>query len=204
MQQIAQPDAQLKEIFTTAASSATTVFFANWAEVGWESSTEAEQISMGRRVALKVLPLAGLVDELKIKRFRNEVRAVAALDHPNIVSVHTVGEERGVHYYAMQLIRGRSLAEVISSLQELHDGGESLDGLSVSRTVSGGKLCEDVPFDLEATEVPATPVRQVPGTITDTVVGADSSTNSELHTDRVFPQCRCARNSSRECTPTRA
>ncbi len=43
---------------------------------------EAEQISMNRRVALKVLPLAGLVDELKIRRFQNEVRAVAALDHP--------------------------------------------------------------------------------------------------------------------------
>ncbi len=70
---------------------------------------EAEQISMNRRVALKVLPLAGLVDELKIRRFQNEVRAVAALDHPNIVSVYMVGEERGVHYYAMQLIRGRSL-----------------------------------------------------------------------------------------------
>ena len=39
---------------------------------------EAEQISMNRRVALKVLPLAGLVDELKIRRFQNEVRAVAA------------------------------------------------------------------------------------------------------------------------------
>ena len=58
---------------------------------------EAEQISMNRRVALKVLPLAGLIDELKIRRFQNEVRAVAALDHPNIVSVYMVGEERGVH-----------------------------------------------------------------------------------------------------------
>ncbi len=86
---------------------------------------EAEQISMNRRVALKVLPLAGLVDELKIRRFQNEVRAVAALDHPNIVPVYMVGEERGVHYFAMQLIRGRSLSEVISSLRDVRDEAQS-------------------------------------------------------------------------------
>ena len=97
---------------------------------------EAEQISMSRRVALKVLPLAGLVDELKIRRFQNEVRAVAALDHPNIVSVYMVGEERGVHYYAMQLIRGRSLSEVILSLRQAHDEGEKFDGTSISRRLS--------------------------------------------------------------------
>ncbi|MGI9470266.1 MAG: serine/threonine protein kinase, partial [Rubripirellula sp.] len=64
---------------------------------------EAHQISMGRRVALKVLPLAALAQERGVQRFHNEVRAVAALDHPNIVSVYSVGEERGVHYYAMRL-----------------------------------------------------------------------------------------------------
>jgi hypothetical protein len=94
---------------------------------------EAEQISMGRRVALKVLPLAGLVDELKIQRFHNEVRAVAALNHPHIVSVYTVSEERGVHYYAMQLIRGCSLDQVISSLREVRDNGKMLRGQSVSQ-----------------------------------------------------------------------
>ena len=100
---------------------------------------EAEQISMKRRVALKVLPLAGLVDELKIRRFQNEVRAVAALDHPNIVPVYMVGEERGVHYYAMQLIRGRSLSEVISSLRHVRDEGEGLDGSSMSQITSIGQ-----------------------------------------------------------------
>ena len=94
---------------------------------------EAEQISMKRRVALKVLPLVGLVDEVKIRRFQNEVRAVAALDHPNIVSVFMVGEERGVHYYAMQLIRGRSLSEVISSLRRVQDERQGLDGASMSQ-----------------------------------------------------------------------
>ena len=100
---------------------------------------EAEQISMKRRVALKVLPLAGLVDELKIRRFQNEVRAVAALNHPNIVPVYMVGEERGVHYYAMQLIRGRSLSEVISSLRHVRDEGKGLDGSSISQITSMGQ-----------------------------------------------------------------
>ena len=78
---------------------------------------EAEQLSMGRRVALKVLPFAALLDEKALQRFRNEVRAAAALDHPNIVAVHSVGEQQGVHFYAMQLVRGRSLAEVIAQLR---------------------------------------------------------------------------------------
>jgi hypothetical protein len=78
---------------------------------------EAEQISMRRRVALKVLPLAALAHDKSIQRFRNEVRAAAALDHPHIVSVYSVGEERGIHFYAMQLIRGQSLAELIHELR---------------------------------------------------------------------------------------
>lgn len=76
---------------------------------------EAEQISMGRRVALKVLPFAALAQDKALQRFRNEVRAAAALDHPHIVKVYSVGEERGIHYYAMQLVRGQSLAEVIGA-----------------------------------------------------------------------------------------
>ena len=112
---------------------------------------EAEQISMRRRVALKVLPLAGLVDEQRIQRFQNEVRAVAALEHPNIVSVFMVGEERGIHYYAMQLIRGRSLAEVVSSLRIVRDEGHSLDGNSVSQLTGGGR--EEHVTDLAATEL---------------------------------------------------
>lgn len=48
---------------------------------------EVEQISLGRRMALKVLPFAGVLDERHLTRFRNEARA-ATLDHPNIVQVH--------------------------------------------------------------------------------------------------------------------
>jgi serine/threonine protein kinase len=74
---------------------------------------EAVQISLNRRVALKVLPLAATMDPRQMQRFRHEAQAAAMLHHPHIVPVHGVGCERGVHYYAMQLIAGQSLAAVI-------------------------------------------------------------------------------------------
>ncbi|WP_425400435.1 protein kinase domain-containing protein [Aeoliella sp.] len=81
---------------------------------------EAEQLSMHRVVALKVLPFATLAGEKSLRRFENEVRAAALLDHPHIVSIYSVGEERGIHYYAMQLVRGQSLAEVIQHHRKMH------------------------------------------------------------------------------------
>jgi serine/threonine protein kinase/WD40 repeat protein len=79
---------------------------------------EAEQRSLGRRVALKVLPLAATLDRQQLQRFQIEARAAATLRHPNIVPVYSVGCEHGVHYYAMQLIEGQSLAQVIAHLRE--------------------------------------------------------------------------------------
>jgi serine/threonine protein kinase/WD40 repeat protein/tetratricopeptide (TPR) repeat protein len=78
---------------------------------------EAEQVSLNRRVALKVLPLAATMDPRQLARFRHEARAAALLHHPHVVPVYGVGCERGVHYYAMQLIEGRSLAAVIDDLR---------------------------------------------------------------------------------------
>jgi len=74
---------------------------------------EAEQLSLRRRVALKVLPFAAVADPRHLQRFRNEALAAAGLDHPHAVKVYAVGSDRGVHYIAMQYIDGRSLAEVI-------------------------------------------------------------------------------------------
>jgi serine/threonine protein kinase/WD40 repeat protein len=107
---------------------------------------EAQQVSLGRRVALKVLPFAGVLDARHLQRFKNEARAAATLDHPHIVSVYSVGEERGVHYYAMQLIAGPSLAEVIAEWREpgrvLHkkvNSGEDVGwAWPTSTTDSGG------------------------------------------------------------------
>lgn len=86
---------------------------------------EAEQISLHRRVALKMLPFAGILDEQSLKRFQNEALAAASLTHPNIVSVYFVGCDRGVHYYAMQLIEGQSLAELIDDLRKLRNRSPS-------------------------------------------------------------------------------
>lgn len=79
---------------------------------------EAWQLSLGRRVALKVLPFAGAFDPRQLQRFRHEAQAAAQLHHSHIVPVYAVGCERGVHFYAMQLIEGQSLAELIRQLRE--------------------------------------------------------------------------------------
>jgi serine/threonine protein kinase len=78
---------------------------------------EAEQVSLGRRVALKVLPFAATMDPRQLQRFKNEAQAAAHLHHTNIVPVFFVGSERGVHFYAMQLIVGQTLAQVIADLR---------------------------------------------------------------------------------------
>lgn len=78
---------------------------------------EARQLSLNRLVALKVLPFAAMLDERQIARFRTEAQAAAQLHHPNIVPVHAVGQERGVHYFAMQFIAGQSLEHAIDELR---------------------------------------------------------------------------------------
>ncbi len=78
---------------------------------------EAVQRSLGRRVALKVLPFAAGLDAKQLQRFKNEAQAAAQLHHPNIVPVHAVGVERGVHFYAMQLINGQNLASLLQALR---------------------------------------------------------------------------------------
>jgi serine/threonine protein kinase len=83
---------------------------------------EAEQLSLGRRVALKVLPFAATLDAKHLQRFRNEAQAAAHLHHQNIVPVYAVGCERGVHYYAMQFIDGQTLAALIEELRQPADG----------------------------------------------------------------------------------
>ena len=78
---------------------------------------EAQQISLGRRVALKVLPFAAAVDPKQRQRFQIEAQAAAQLHHPHIVPVFGVGCDEGVHYYAMQFVDGQSLAAVIRDLR---------------------------------------------------------------------------------------
>jgi WD40 repeat protein/serine/threonine protein kinase len=91
---------------------------------------EAEQISLGRTVALKVMPFAAMLNKTQLARFKNEARAAASLDHPNVVHVHSVGTERGVHYYAMQFIDGQTAGDLIAAeLRRRGCGDESATGL---------------------------------------------------------------------------
>ena len=80
---------------------------------------EAVQQSLGRHVALKVMPQNSLAGSSHLERFRLEARAAARLHHTNIVPVFGVGEQEGVHYYAMQFIQGQGLDEVFEELRRL-------------------------------------------------------------------------------------
>ena len=87
---------------------------------------EAEQISLGRRVALKVLPRQGSSDRMVLERFRREARAAARLHHTNIVPIFEIGQDGDVRFYAMQLIQGQGLDLVITELRQLRDRAGSL------------------------------------------------------------------------------
>lgn len=79
---------------------------------------EAEQESLGRRVAIKVLADSYAMSAQAVRRFRREAQATARLHHTNIVSVFGVGEYEGKHFYVMQYIEGRSLDRVMGELGE--------------------------------------------------------------------------------------
>jgi serine/threonine protein kinase len=81
---------------------------------------EAEQESLGRRVALKVLLGGPMLDARQLARFKREAQAAARLHHTNIVPVFGVGESDGLHYYVMQYIDGRGLEQVLLDLRMQH------------------------------------------------------------------------------------
>jgi WD40 repeat protein/serine/threonine protein kinase len=80
---------------------------------------EAEQLALGRHVALKVLPLHLAREGSGLERFRREAKAAARLHHSNIVPVFEVGEEGESTFYAMQFIHGQALDEVLEELKRL-------------------------------------------------------------------------------------
>ncbi len=104
---------------------------------------EAEQVSLGRRVALKVLPRHVAADRMTLERFRREARAAARLHHTNIVPVFEVGQDGDVRFYAMQFIQGQSLDAVITELRHLRihsqsrgDGEDKPKGGRETRTLA--------------------------------------------------------------------
>ncbi len=79
---------------------------------------EAIQTSLNRRVALKVLPAGVLLSSSAPERFGREAATAGRLHHTNIVPVYAIGQEQGIHYYVMQYIEGRSLAEHLVRLRQ--------------------------------------------------------------------------------------
>ena len=126
---------------------------------------EAEQVSLGRHVALKVLPQQMLLDEQHRRRFDREVKSAARLHHTNIVPVFGVGQQEGLHYYIMQFIQGLGLDQVIEELVHLQaksDGDKNVPPTSemklegrrdasveqVARSLMNGQLAPTVLGDV--------------------------------------------------------
>ena len=104
---------------------------------------EAWQVSLRRRVALKVLPFTSANDAKQIGRFKNEAQSAAQVQHPNIVPVFAVGEENGVHYYVMQLIEGQSLTSLLGALRG--DGDPECGTTAPNHSVTDNARGADIP-----------------------------------------------------------
>jgi serine/threonine protein kinase/WD40 repeat protein len=101
---------------------------------------EAEQPGLGRRVALKVLPLRGLRDGRNLDRFRNEILAAARLQHEHIVPVFEGGEAGDFAYYAMHLVRGQSLDEVLKEVRRRRGPSSALPEAPSAESMPGMPL----------------------------------------------------------------
>ncbi|MCX7013604.1 MAG: protein kinase, partial [Candidatus Sumerlaeota bacterium] len=102
----------------------------------------AEQVSLGRRVALKVLsPHVGAPGSHG-DRFRREAEAAARLNHPSIVSIYAQGNQDNLWYYAMELIEGESLDRLVARLRSSASPQptESVDPFAVTEKLSATEL----------------------------------------------------------------
>src|SRR2546421_12738089 len=77
----------------------------------------AEDLQLHRKVALKVLPVEVASNQDRMRRFKQEATAAAALNHPNIAHIYEIGETEGTHFIAMEFVDGLTLRELIHGKQ---------------------------------------------------------------------------------------
>ena len=75
----------------------------------------ARDPKLDREIAIKVLPSDMAANAERRERFEREAKAVAALNHPNIVTIHSIEESDGVHFITMELVRGKTLTDLIET-----------------------------------------------------------------------------------------
>jgi WD40 repeat protein/serine/threonine protein kinase/tetratricopeptide (TPR) repeat protein len=165
---------------------------------------EAEQESLGRRVALKVLSAGALLDPKQVRRFEREAKAAARLHHTNIVPVFGVGRQDGHHYFVMQFIAGLGLDMVLEDLRRLRQGKSEaspaaasrivgLAAAEVARSLIAGRFdVEAPPADGSATEpfadAPPVPTNGPPADSSSAVLSGSSALSS-TDPDRQYYRC---------------
>ena len=117
---------------------------------------EAVQESLGRHVALKVLPGSSLSSRERVDRFRREALTAARLHHTNIVPVFGVGDHEGIHYFAMQFILGQGLDEVLQEVRRLRGQSENIPAATTeARRYLAASAAEGLVTGHFAVQVPA-------------------------------------------------
>jgi eukaryotic-like serine/threonine-protein kinase len=116
----------------------------------------AHDDKLDRQVALKVLPARFTSDTERVRRFQREARAASALNHPNILTIFDIGQERGSHYIATEFVEGRTLRAVIGSAELSF--GEALDAvMQISSALSAAHQAGIIHRDIKPENVMARP-----------------------------------------------
>lgn len=134
---------------------------------------EAEQQALGRKVALKILSRSAARKPTSLIRFQREARSAGRLHHTNIVPVHAIGCERGIHFYTMQLIEGESLDQVMAELIRLRQAAaSSMEAEGIRHTRASSE--DSTPFKIANSLL----TREFPDSGTDSSAGKAGAANA--------------------------